>query len=496
MDQNTTDQTALSFPVGVPPFFFMPPIPPIGQMNQLTPFPGADVASIEQGASKDEPSQKMRKKNKAKEKKKNKNHPNKAPASTKSSDLHVGKENPLEFWDCSNDLGDIPSVEQIKKIHIYDFDNTLFSSPCPNPNLFNEQTIGMLTNSDMLHYGGWWAEPLIFKNAGEGWDVESKRQWESFWNGDVEDLLRLSYEQDDALAIIMTGRKSHLFTDLFKEILDIRGIKFNGLMLKKGNFPSTITYKTQVLTDILDYYENIEKVTIYDDRPSQLKGFQKCLNEYNEAVRPELIYNLVPVAPEVKYLEPKTERKIIEEIVEQHNEFVDQGKSTGKLGKVSLKQSFFYSGYMLEVESKAKVLEYILDKYDTTFTSDLQKKLKFLLGFIPIAKSKVSKALELELSSEPVIEWKITEFGSLNDEYFGLSVVPINSNVQVKTLFDPPFLSFATTKKSTVSGLEEFEKITDWEPIEDDIRIKTHFGQVVQFKIVTDNTRKRKRPAS
>lgn len=496
MDQNISNQQTSPLPAGNTPFPLFPQGPPNQKMEQPSPSVVPNLSSIEYEPFKDEPNYRIRKKNKSKEKKKNKVHIHKKHADREDMmSLNVGKENPLKFWDCSNEIDDTPPVEKIKRIDIYDFDNTLFYSPCPNPNLFNERTVGTLVNSDMLSFGGWWAEPLIFKNVGQGWDVESKRQWESFWNKDIEDLLKLSYEQEDTLAIVMTGRKSHSFTDFIKEVLKSRGIEYNGLMLKKGSFETTINYKTQVLTDILDHYEHIEKIAIYDDRPSQLKGFQKCLNEYIEAVRPELIYNLVPVTPEVKYLQPKTERKIIEEILEQHNVLVDQGKSSGKLGKVSLRRSFFYSAYLVEVDSKAELITYILNKFSDTFTLEFQKKLKFQLDFIPITKNKVSKSLEIELSNEPVHEWRVTELGNLNDEFFAVNVVPVSQSVPIKTLFDPPFLSFATTKKS-ISGLEEFEKITDWEPIADDVRIRTQFGQVVKFKIVQEENRKRKRPSS
>lgn len=505
MDQNISSQTNIASTQSNLPFFesFTPFKNPTFLMNQSTTQPASTSAQLgSQETNGSNPSvmtstqhsQKTPKNKKRKEKRKGQDKQSDKSKKQETS-TKAGKEHPLKFWDCTGELKETPSVEQVKKIHIYDFDNTLFYSPCPNPNLFNDQTIGILTNTDMLSYGGWWSEPLIFRNMGEGWDTESKRQWESFWNQDVEDLLRLSYEQEDALAIVMTGRKSYLFADFIKEILASRNLHYNGLMLKKGNFDTTISYKTQVITDLLDYYENVEKVTIYDDRPSQLNGFQKCLNEYIEAVRPEMTYNLVQVAPEHKYLEPKTERRVIEELLEQHNEQVEKGKSKARMGKVALRRSFFYSAYLLEVDSKVELMNYILSKYNKLFTSELQNHLTFQTDFIPISRNKISRAVENELGSEPIIEWKVTGFGSWNDEMFAVKVQPASSHIKTKTLFDPPFLSFATTKKST--PLDEYVKITDWEPIEDDVRIKTQIGQVVKFKIVHDGeNKKRKYPPS
>ncbi|CCH41933.1 hypothetical protein BN7_1472 [Wickerhamomyces ciferrii] len=401
--------------------------------------------------------------------------------------INSSGENPITFWDCSKNI-DVPKQpDQIKKLHVYDFDNTLFYSPCPNPNLFNDQTIGMLANSDMLSYGGWWSEPLIFKNMGAGWDVESQRQWESFWNQDVENLLKLSYEDDETLAIIMTGRKNKKFIEFISEILESRGIKYDGLMLKKGNFNTTIDYKTQVLTDILDHYNKIEQVSIYDDRPSQLNGFQKFLNEYTEAVRPELIYNLIPVSPEVKYLEPKKERALIEELLEQHNSLVDQGKSTAKLGRMTLKRSFFFSAYIVEVDSKAELLSYLIDKFNHIFTPEVQDSIDFQLDFIPISRNRVSAALELKINEDPEVEWKITSFGVSNDDAFAVRVEPVGVELPVKTLYDPPFLTIGTKRNSPTLTWERLEKIVDWVDLKDNVTIKTRFGQVVKFRIVKEN---------
>lgn len=498
--ENSNISNQITFPIlpEIPPLFFSPQMPPIAQMNQSSQLvtdarPSSQEEWATQISTAPEPPHKVRKSKGKKDKERTHNQAKKGITKNQEEILQVGDENPLLFWDCSGEVKDPPSVESVKKIHIYDFDNTLFHSPSPNPNLLNDQTIGTLTNSDMLDYGGWWAEPLILKNMGQGWDVELERSWDTFWNEDVEDLLKLSYSEKDTIAIIMTGRKNKLFNHLIKDILKARGVNYDGLMLKKGQFPTTISYKTQVLTDLLDYYEDVTQVTIYDDRPAQLNGFQKCLNEYIEAVRPDMTYNLVPVAPKAKHLDPKTERKLIEEIIEQHNVLVEQGKSHGKLGKVQLKRSFFYSAYLVEPESKVEVIEFLLRKYPDIFTPELQDHLKILCDFIPISKNKVSKALETELSQENGIEWQLTEIGNLENEFFALRVKPVNDSVKTSTLNDPPVLCFATTNKISV-GVEDFEKVTDWQPLEDQIKIRTQFGQVVRFRIVQEQEgRKRKR---
>ena len=43
--------------------------------------------------------------------------------------------NSLKRWSCKSK--ELPDIETVKSIHVYDFDNTLFSSPLPNPQLWH-----------------------------------------------------------------------------------------------------------------------------------------------------------------------------------------------------------------------------------------------------------------------------------------------------------------------------------------------------------------------
>ncbi|KAK8050140.1 hypothetical protein PG994_011870 [Apiospora phragmitis] len=73
----------------------------------------------------------------------------------------------------------LPPVEQIKAIHVYDFDNTLFKTPLPNQKLWNGRTTGALGSPDIFINGGWWHDSRILAATGEGVEHEE--------NGDGRD---------------------------------------------------------------------------------------------------------------------------------------------------------------------------------------------------------------------------------------------------------------------------------------------------------------------
>lgn len=424
------------------------------------------------------------------------NGPKRAKGSNKNdvpdqSATSVEITNPIVRWDCSG-IKEAPKVDKIRKLHVYDFDNTIFKSPSPNPSLYNDSTVGILCNAEMLHNGGWWAFPLTLRNVGDGWDVESQRAWKSFWNEDIVELMKLSAEDDETLTIVMTGRRKNLFTNIINDILKSRSLKFHALVLKQGNFDSTFKFKTQVLTDILNHYHNIQEVTVYDDRKSELNGFQTFLNEYNEAMRPDLVYSLVPVFTPVKYLDPKTERELVEEYVDQHNKLVENGDTSVRLQQISLKKSFFYDAYVVDCHSKADVIEFLIKKYPDYFTEEYLQVSKFQNDFIAISKTKLPKVIEKRLAGDKKkFYWRITHFG-FSDESCAVRAEPVD-NENISTLFSPPLLPVSSKGKSATTPIDAFQQIENWIPVDDGLTITTYFGQVISFKIASETAEARKK---
>jgi hypothetical protein len=94
----------------------------------------------------------------------------------------------------------VSAASQIKKIHVYDFDNTcksvdcsgdsnliksVFLSPLPNPQLWNGPTIGFLQAYESFANGGWWHDPNILAATGEGIAEQEPRGWKDWWNDNI-----------------------------------------------------------------------------------------------------------------------------------------------------------------------------------------------------------------------------------------------------------------------------------------------------------------------
>ena len=179
----------------------------------------------------------------------------------------------LKRWSCLNK--DIPPVSQIKAIHVYDFDNTLFSSPLPNPQIWNGQTIGWLQSYDCFANGGWWHDPNLLAATGEGIEKEESEGWKGWWNEHIVQLVELSMQQKDALTVLLTGRAEGTFSDLVKRIVASKHLDFDLIGLKpevgpnNQHFASTMQFKQAFLQDLVFTYKGGEEIRVYEDRVKQ-----------------------------------------------------------------------------------------------------------------------------------------------------------------------------------------------------------------------------------
>lgn len=391
--------------------------------------------------------------------------------------------NPLAECDSSNKTGakQYPSIDQITKLHVFDFDNTIFRSPSPNPNLLHPHTVDMIKSGNIA--GGWWGNPLTLRNVGLGWAQESKRKWEGFWNEDLIQLIEMSNSEKDTICVIMTGRRADRFAGLIAELLESRCINFDSLILKQDLNENTFTYKRRVIKDIIEYYTGIIDITVYDDRRAQLNGFQKFLNNYVKEVKPELVYHVVPVFLRNCFLDPKAERALVEEMVTEYNTKHIQDK-------IVLKQSIFYTGYVIPPVERSKLLQLLMFQFPAVFNEDTLADQKILLDFVVVSKHILTKVNEDELLTFPEMRWQITKIGSLDEYNYALKVVPfVYTECMGKSEFILPISTNLDTWESHTNKylfIENYKKIDDWQDCPDLGErgvINTEFGKISNFKI-------------
>lgn len=160
----------------------------------------------------------------------------------------------------------LPEREAIRAIHVYDFDNTLFTSPLPNPKIWHSQTLGNLQQPKWIMNGGWWHDHRILSATGKGLEEEEKTAWQGWWNEHIVQLVQLSMQQKDVLKVLMTGRKVAGFAPLIQRMVKSKGLEFDLIVLKPEVMPSgqepetTVTYKCVFLQEMLDTYTEATEI--------------------------------------------------------------------------------------------------------------------------------------------------------------------------------------------------------------------------------------------
>ncbi|OAA81828.1 hypothetical protein LEL_01373 [Akanthomyces lecanii RCEF 1005] len=262
----------------------------------------------------------------------------------------------------------LPAVDTISALHIYDFDNTLFKTPLPNNTLWTGPTIGMLSKQDAFINSGWWHDNRILGATGRGIEQEEPRAWEGFWNEKIVDLVRLSMKQPDALCVLLTGRGEQRFADLLRRIAASKHLDFDMLCLKPQvgpdhqKFASTMKFKQELLTEIMETYKHANEIRIYEDRPAHTQGFRDFLEDYNKAQRIQptrgpIQAEVVQVNDTQTALDPVVEVAQVQRMINEHNEAMSKQPLHLRPNALRIKKTVFFTSYIIEPEDSKKLLE-------------------------------------------------------------------------------------------------------------------------------------------
>lgn len=156
-----------------------------------------------------------------------------------------------------------------------DIPTTVFSSPLPNKQIWNGPSIGKLQGFEDFTTGGWWHDANILASTGKGLEEEERNAWQGWWNESIVELVRLSMGQKDVLNVLLTGRNEKGFSDLIGRMIKSKELEFNMVCLKplvgpaNQKISSTMSFKQELLKDLVYTYADAEEIRIYEDRPKQ-----------------------------------------------------------------------------------------------------------------------------------------------------------------------------------------------------------------------------------
>ncbi|KAI4593926.1 hypothetical protein KJ359_008714 [Pestalotiopsis sp. 9143b] len=390
----------------------------------------------------------------------------------------------------------MPAVESIKAIHVYDFDNTLFKTPLPNPKLWNGHTLGNLASPEVFINGGWWHDSRILAATGDGVEREEPRAWEGWWNEKVAELVKLSVEQKDALAVMLTGRSEHGFSDLLKRIVASKGLHFDMVGLKptvgpsNERFSSTMHFKQIFLESLMETYKNAAEIRVYEDRVKHVSGFRTFFSDYNkrqeghggQKTRGPITAEVIPVAEISTFLDPVVEVAEIQHLINSHNALLRQKpqKRGGRAqGPLVIKKTVFFTSYMIGKEDTKKLLK--LSNFPTG------NEIKVHGNNIMICPRPCPhNILEKVGGMGAKMQWRVTGTGCYENSIWAAAVEPVPPNAKYHTDNPSPLVVLAIRKGARPM---DAGRIQSWQPVSPDKSyvLDTAVGEKVLLRIEPDD---------
>ncbi|KAI0813883.1 hypothetical protein GGR55DRAFT_676812 [Xylaria sp. FL0064] len=389
----------------------------------------------------------------------------------------------------------LPDPGKINAIHVYDFDNTLFQTPLPNPRLWNSTTLGRLGSPDIFVNGGWWHDSRILAATGDGVEREEPRAWEGWWNEKIVELVRLSMRQKDALCVLLTGRSERGFSDLIKRIVTSKGLEFDMIGLKpevgpnSERFKSTMLFKQAFLRTAIETYKYAQEIRIYEDRPHHVTGFKEFLEEYNERQRDvhsqpsrsPIIAEVIQVADISTNLDPVVEVAEVQHLINSHNLIVDDRSKRGRSERLAIRKTVFFTGYMIQPDTSKQLIALLAPHLP-------DGEVKYQANAVVITpKPCPPEILEKIGGMHSKMRWSAAGIGSWDNNLWAVSLQPVPASAPYHTDSAVPSVVIATRRGARPSDVN---KIQQWQPIppEKAFVFETEVGEKVMLRIEPEET--------
>ncbi|KAI4207958.1 MAG: hypothetical protein LQ346_000295 [Caloplaca aetnensis] len=396
----------------------------------------------------------------------------------------------LKRWSCI--ARELPPISQVKALHVYDFDNTLFKSPLPNAKLWSAETTGFLQTMECFANGGWWHDPGILEATGQGIEKEEPVGWKGWWNEQIVQLVELSIKQTGVLTILLTGRGEDNFIDLIKRIVASKNLAFDMICLKpqagpsSQTFSSTMNYKQALLRDLIYTYKDADEIRLYEDRVKHTRAFRDYFEGINKALhspsaeRKPINAEVIQVADAMTTLDPVAETAEVQRMINDHNTAIDSG-SHALYTPLEIKRKVFFTGYLISSVDTTRLLKLVnlpsgLPENEVRFLAD-----NIIITPRPCPRSILDKVGGLGRKQT----WQVASLGSFESRIWAARVMPIPANAPYHTDNPFPLVVLAVARGSRP---HEANRIQNWQtvPAGKQIVFQTEVGEKVQLRVVPE----------
>lgn len=323
-------------------------------------------------------------------------------------------------------------------IKIFDFDGTIFNSPIPNRNLWDNKMFGKLMSETHKGGYGWFQNPRT---------LEDRYVSNSDFNEAVVADVHEAMADVNTVTVLLTGRTTQ-YEDLVKQILETNELVFDHYGFKptgKGVKIFTMNFKQEFIRDVISLYGDVISVEMWEDRRKHVERFNDFLDTL------DLNGGVHFIKEAERYMDATLEQELVEQLIS------DAASSHTKVESYTGKRPIYY-GAFLYPESHFELLEVLKDEIPENWKT-YAHHMTLLFG------KKKNEVVEMYLKNN------MGKDVYLNAVSIGIS----NDAMAVKIESDVP--SDNTTSHITIAvpmGGKPFNSnfITNWTQLESPIRLK------------------------
>lgn len=324
------------------------------------------------------------------------------------------------------------------------------------------------------------------------------------------ELVQLSMQQKDALTVLLTGRSEGGFSDLIKRMVGSKNLEFDMIGLKPAvgptnqKFRSTMAFKQEFLTSLVETYKKAEDIRIYEDRPKHTKDFRDFFTDYNKRqngiggypTRGPITAEVVQVADSSTVLDPVQEVAEVQRIINDHNAVAASASSGRGSKRLQIKKTVFYTGYLINETDSQRLLT--LAQLPPNMP---ESEMKFHANNILITPRPCNNSiLEKVGGMGNKITWEVTGTAVFENRIWAAQVQPVPETQKIYTDNPVPIVVLALRKGAKPIDAGENQgsilvtegrkgakllipgKIQNWQPVPKDKAIR--FESVVGEKVI------------
>lgn len=279
-------------------------------------------------------------------------------------------------------------------------------------------------------------------------------------------------EQKDTVTVLLTGRKESIFAELISRMIAAKRLQFDMVCLKPEVGPmnqrisTTMSFKQELLKDLVFTYSEAEELRIYEDRPKHTKAFRDYFASLNrqlhamdsEESRAPILAEVIQVPEQATSLDPVTEVAEVQRMINSHNSAIVARTAPRGSIPLAIKRTVFYTGYLISPTDTDRLLTLVHPPPNVPDYEMRHLANNIIITPRPASASILSKVGGLGAT----LRFKVTGLSVLENKLWAARVAPVDPTAT--TYSENSTLCVVLALRRNAKPIDA-NRISNWQPV-------------------------------